>query len=298
MAFTLLEWFGYDLTANSTVAHAAQHTEQCPFIDDDCTKLFRDGSRSGVCSVELRDGANVIICPNRMYAGKYQILSDVAEAAFGPNRRIIHPSAVKQVPHDGNNVVAFGKRYGGELRLPSVGGRRSYFVDWILARIAPSGALAEFVALEVQTIDTTGSYNDAVQQLRAGASGYQSAKAGLNWENVNKRILPQLIYKGHVLRREPLCTKGLFFVCPDAVYQRVDERLGNSMMEYKNLQPGSLTFFTYSLGTVQQTGQRTMLKRSKFSTTVDQVALAFTSPQNLPAAGVYETAIRSALDGA
>ncbi len=43
-------------------------------------------------------------------------------------------------------------------------------------------------------------------------TGY--SKAGVNWENVSKRILPQLIYKGYVLRRERLCSKGLFFVCP------------------------------------------------------------------------------------
>ena len=51
----------------------------------------------------------------------------------------------------------------------------------------------------------------------------------MNWENVNKRILPQIIYKGHVLRLEERCTKGLYFVCPKQVYSRIRERLGGNL---------------------------------------------------------------------
>ena len=118
----------------------------------------------------------------------------------------------------------------------------------------------------------------------------------LNWENVSKRILPQIIYKGHVLRRERLCKSGLFFVCPTRVYDRIQERLGGNLLPYNNLQPGSLTLMWYDVGEPIADGlSRPLALQGRFTTTVDQVALAFTSPSNLPAENVYETAIRAEL---
>ena len=74
-----------------------------------------------------------------------------------------------------------------------------------------------------------------------------NSTAGLNWENVNKRILPQIIYKGHVLRREPLCQKGLFFICPTPVYNKIAERLGGNLTEIHQ-QAGSVTIMRYDIG--------------------------------------------------
>ncbi len=146
-----------------------------------------------------------------------------------------------------------------------------------------------------QSIDTTGNYRDERvtylrEQIFAGAS-----TAGFNWEKVNKRILPQIIYKGHVLRQEPLCQKGLFFVCPGPVYAKIGERLGGGLRPYP-IQPGSLKFMWYDVGPVVPEGQRRQLKKGgSFTTTIDQVALAFTSPSNLPPPQVYENAIRATL---
>ena len=69
---------------------------------------------------------------------------------------------------------------------------------------------------------------------------------GLNWENVSKRIIPQLIYKGQVLQREDLCKTGLFFVCPKAVYDRVLNRLGGKdRIPRFPTQPASIHFLAY-----------------------------------------------------
>jgi hypothetical protein len=120
--------------------------------------------------------------------------------------------------------------------------------------------------------------------------------AGMNWENVSKRILPQLIYKGHVLRQEKLCKKGMFFVCPTPVYNRVQQRLGGGMRPYP-LHPGTLTFRWYDIEPSQEDGQRRGLQLGgQFTTTIDQVALAFTAPADLPPAGVYQAAIENELE--
>ena len=201
-----------------------------------------------------------------------------------------------QAKHDGRFVAVFGKRWGKELRLPQRKGTGGYFVDWILALIGPNGRLQEFVAVEVQAIDTTGNYRAERNAYLRGREFKGNSTAGLNWENVSKRILPQLIYKGHVLRQEPLCNKGMFFICPKPVYERVQQRLGNGLRPYP-LQPGTLTFRWYDLGPEMPAGQRRPLESfGQFTTTIDQVALAFTAPADLPPADVYALAIEAELE--
>jgi hypothetical protein len=296
LALNLVEIFGYAPTDGSADAQAARESLNCSFIRSECTKRFRDGTRSGVCTVKQTvDPTPIICCPNRLYDGDYRILNDVAQEAFGDKVRLISGKQAADVDHDGRYVAVFGKRWGKELRLPKRGGRGSYFVDWILALIGDNGHLREFVALEVQAIDTTGNYRAERDAYVRGKTFKGSSEAGLNWENVSKRILPQIIYKGHVLRQERLCTKGLFFVCPVPVYARIRERLGGTLRPYAP-QPGALTFKSYDLGPEVPVGQRrTLLARDQLTTTIDQVALAFTAPSNLPEAGVYQHAIEAEL---
>jgi len=299
MPSRIVELFGYGPQDRSAVASHGRRKLQCPFLGKQCVKTLNDGTISGVCTLKLVNSGPVICCPIRLYAGNYEILNNVAQAAFGQDvelhpsgqiRRKISRGEVKGIP-----VAVFGKRWGGELRLPKRGGRGGYFVDWILARLNKDGSLAEFAAVEVQSIDTTGNYRAERNAHMRGATPTMSSTAGLNWENVSKRILPQIIYKGHVLRREPLCQRGLFFVCPEPVYERLRQRLGGDLLAYQ-LQPGALTFRWYDLGNAVPDGHiRPLSHRGQFTTTIDQVALAFTAPANLPPPRVYEQAIREEL---
>lgn len=255
----------------------------------------------------------VICCPNRMYAENFKALLELAQDVFGDASVLVKPVEAQErrsglgAPLTGNEVAVFGKYWGNELPLPRPKGVKGnetakYYVDWIMAKLTPDGDLDEIIAIEVQTIDTTGSYADQVKCFFAGdeyvdaqgrARGY--SEAGMNWENVNKRILPQLIYKGHVLRRESKCKKGLFFVCPKQVYDRIRDRLGGTLHDYDPGQ-GTITFRSYELGDPADAGShRSMNLHGQFTTTVDQVALAFTSPGNLPDRNVYEAAISAAL---
>lgn len=196
-------------------------------------------------------------------------------------------------------VAVFGQRWGGELRLPQKDGKRSYFVDWILARVSDDGELIEFVAVEVQTIDTTGNYRNGYEALRASHSIVKTT-AGLNWENVSKRILPQLIYKGQVLQREELCKKGLFFICPEPVFKRVADRLGGQQgLSRYPLQPASLTFLAYDYCDKAESsvdGMSLGLRQTaSHSTTVYKVQEAFNNV-TLPQENVYQRAILKALN--
>lgn len=299
MALQIVELFGFPPENMSEEALQGRTAGRCPFLGDTCTKRFRDNTVSGVCTVApLRHPQPVICCPNRLYANTYEVLEDVAKTAFGPNARLITRAAAGEDPAAPGRVVAFGKRWGKELRLPQKEGRGGFFVDWVLALLNGRGELEEFVAIEVQSIDTTGNYRAEWEALMSGRPPARPSPAGLNWENVSKRILPQLIYKGHVLRRERLCTKGLFFICPTPVYDHIQTRLAHDMMPYPAPAPGTLTLMWYTLGPLNSgTGPRRLLAGGTFTTTIDQLAVAFTAPRDLPSAGVYEAAITAALAG-
>lgn len=293
MSLKVFEFFGFDPTDTSARPTEIRTSETCPFVGGRCIKAFKSGLISGACTVKPETSEPVIVCPNRMYANDYEVLKRVATVSFGEGIRLCR--GIEDLHRDGKDVHVFGKRWGKELRLP---GRRKgggYFVDWILALLNPERRLIEFVAVELQTMDTTGSYEWQVRTF-LGLPPVPVKPAGINWENVNKRILPQLIYKGHVLRREPLCKKGLFFICPTPVYHRVAERLGGPLQEYHQ-QPGAITFHWYNVAAAIAPGtSRSLIFEGQATTTVDQVALAFTAPTRLPPARVYESAIEAELD--
>jgi len=253
----------------------------------------------------------VICCANRLYDGNFQILKQVADKAFDADHRIISPTEARTLRRQGgllgNEVVAFGRYFGQELPLPKAGGAAgAYYMDWVLVKTGPDGRASELTALEIQTIDTTGNYGEQsalafdgeeFTDTQGRTPGY--SESGFNWENVNKRILPQVIYKGHALRRERLCKRGFFFACPKQVLDRIMGRLGgvSGLHEYP-LQPGTVTFLAYDLGLPNAVdGTRPLRLPTSFTTTIDQVALAFTAPRNLPEAGVYELAANLALGG-
>lgn len=303
MASNITELFGYSPQDQSQKAQDSRRHLQCPFLGKTCVKTLSDGTVSGVCTLKPKTSGPVICCPIRLYSGGYKILHDVAAQSFGPDLDLVTGGelAAFRMSNPGKEaVVVFGKRWGKELRLPNrskKGADRTgaYFVDWILAHTSADGRLLSFVAIEVQSIDTTGNYQAERSAHLTGTPFAGSSTAGFNWENVNKRILPQIIYKGHVLRREPLCQKGLFFICPTPVYNKIAERLGGKLEEIHQ-QAGAVTMMWYDVGPeVAEGSVRELHLFGQFTTTVDQVALAFTAPSNLPPPKVYEQAIRAEL---
>ena len=211
MAGIIWEFFGYTSDDKSVVAKKAVQKELCPIINEVCEKTFNDGVISGVCTIKPVTSEPVICCPIRLYDENYKILHDLSAKVFEKGMDlIIGNKAISFAKLNKKPCVAvFGKRWGGELRLPQKSGSGGYFVDWVLAKIDATGELEEFIAIEVQTIDTTGNYRNGYLTLKAERKVIKTT-VGLNWENVSKRIIPQLIYKGQVLQREELCKKGLF----------------------------------------------------------------------------------------
>lgn len=270
----------------------------CPFISGTCEKFLSDGQVSGVCSLKPARSAPVICCPIRLYGDDYKMLRHIADVCWGPGLELFAGGeAVTAANDSGALVVAvFGKKWGGELRLPKRAGRGGYFVDWVLALVEPGTGLSGFVAVEVQTIDTTGNYRNGIASLRESGKTVATT-AGLNWENVNKRIIPQLIYKGQVLEREPLCTHGLFFVCPSPVYTSVMDRLGGEeRINDMPMRGNSLNFLQWDYEPADGTVPIPLGPKGLKTTSVGDVWQAFHGNSNLPPVGVYAEAINAVLD--
>jgi hypothetical protein len=300
MSGCISEFFGYRAEDHSSVASQAAASKICPILGTQCVKILsRDRSVAGACAIKQRTAGSpsVICCPIRMYADNYKMLGTISQQAFNMNLSLYAGrAAIEKAKSEKGAVAVFGHGWGGELRLPQRRGTGAYFVDWVLARLDETGELVEFTAIEVQTIDTTGNYRSSREALLEKRQIVYDT-VGLNWENVSKRIIPQLIYKGQVLQREELCKTGLFFVCPQPVYTRVLNRLGGTeRIPRFPTQPASIHFVSYdylpmtaSDGTIAPLGIT-----ERHCTTVYKVQEAF-SAMDLPVGNVYRDAIRRSL---
>lgn len=302
MSGYISEFFGYRAEDKSETALQNIAKQVCPFLSSYCTKALGDKTNrtlSGVCAVrQVTQGSpDVICCPNRIYAESYKMLSIVSRKAFGADYNLYAGRmAVAEAKRASGAVAVFGHGWGGELSLPKRQGKGSYYIDWILARLNGEGELVEFTAIEVQTIDTTGTYQNARRAL-IERHEIEKDTVSLNWENVSKRIIPQIIYKGQVLQREELCKSGLYFVCPKPVYDRVLERLGGKgKLPQFPTQPAAIHFVAYDyLSNKVKDGQiRPLGIIEEYCTTVYKVQEAF-SAVDLPDQNVYRDAIRRSL---
>lgn len=301
MPLEFYECFG-QRPSSPGLAQAIQE-KLCPFVGGTCSKAFGNKIVNGACTlIGPNTDQPTVCCPKRLYADNYRILRDTASLAFGADV----PLVLEHEPVPTNQAIAipFGQKQGHEIRVPYTGqkGSSKFSVDWIIAHVNAAGELEEFIALEVQTIDTTGNYQLQYRDLAIphdpkafkGHKAPAKSSSSFNFENVNKRILPQLITKGHILRRESLCKKGLFFVCPAPVLDRILQRVGDDLPTYPQ-QTGSVTFIAYQLDLTTDTYPVPLKQARTLTTTTDQLSLAFSSPKSLPEPGVYESAIREAL---
>lgn len=308
VAGTIYEWFGYRGNDMSPTAASAALNQHCPFLNSTCVKQ----GKTGVCSIEpATSHEHVAICPVRMYFDGHHFLREIASESFAdlnvalaadglpvllPAKQAKQAAAASGV----NQVGIFGaKPWSGEISLPpAVPGAGRYKVDFTAVVVSPTGDLLRFTPVEVQSIDTTNKTTASMTGLKNGRQIVQSG-VGLNWENVNKRILPQLIVKGLMLQAEGLCSSGLYFVTPEPVYKRITLRLGGpTRLRQIPRQPGSLTFirYDYDFSAPLTDGTPVPLKRlPPITVSTSDLSLAFITPENLPQSSAYEASILAKL---
>jgi hypothetical protein len=262
--------------------------------------LSRDSTISGVCAIRQKSSStpDIVCCPNRLYAENYEILYKISIKAFNTILKL-YPgnTAVEKAKTENGAIAVFGRGWGKELKLPQRKVVGSYFLDWILARLDSRGALQAFTAIEVQTVDTTGNYRSARENLLNGRK-IVSDTFGINWENVSKRTIPQLIYKGQIFQREELCQIGLYFVAPNPIYERLIARLGGKeKLPIFPSQPASIHFISYDYsptGITKNGFIKPLTIIDEHNTTIYKIQEAFFS-LTLPKGNIFRDTINNAL---
>ena len=176
----------------------------CPFINSPCLKRSQqlaDNEPYPVCTlwkntVALDPKTDLIfVCPKRFYAVDF--LKEVIEHCW-PGEKPANPQVAPEVKMSG-----FGN------------------VDFVIADVQPDGEVDQFLSVELQAIDITGSAFKAYQALRAGEDLDKRPTYNFNWDNVYKRYVTQLIRKGYFHHH---WNTKIVAVIPEQVYDYIISR--------------------------------------------------------------------------
>lgn len=189
-------------------------------------------------------------------------------------------------------VVALGMHSGHEIKL-----QQSCSMDWVLAKIE-NAKLIEYTGIEVQSIDITNNYRDnwyAYKNIKAN-SIIPRSEHGMNWANVHKRLIPQIIRKSLIYSRSHLVQSGLYFIVPDIVYKKFEDIIGADIPLVTEKAPDVITVHTYALGENVSEGKiRTVVPVRKIRFKMQDFSNRFVSGPNLPTSEELDAAVRSAL---
>lgn len=290
----LVEIFGYAPDDLTSQCRSLWHLSACPFINRQCTKANHDSSIIyGTCSVSSPYG-DCVICPNRLYENNYAVLRTIASEVFDKNLPFLLYEQFIPVRESAKNcIVALGQNSGKEVKIGT-----SLAMDWVLARVE-NGVLVEYTGVEVQSIDITGNYRDSwhsYKNLSETALSIPSSQHGMNWANVHKRLIPQIIRKGTMYSRSNLVKSGLYFVVPDIVYRKFEDIIGQDIPLLKEGGKDVLTIHTYELSPFKKHGeQRTLQIKRNIRFSLDEFSQRFISGPNLPSGEQLDSAVKRVL---
>ncbi len=174
----IIDLFGFDTTkADQPDWKAIVKTQQCPFVERRCYKVRKSHPEIsiGTCTVEYGKEP-IMICPNRLLERR-QIFTDCLHLLTG---------------HEPGNEL----HMVSEITVP--GGS----IDYVMASIR-DGKVRDFVGIELQTLDTTGTVWPERQRFLASNGFTDVANVdvenrktfGMNWKMTAKTILVQLHHK-------------------------------------------------------------------------------------------------------
>lgn len=143
----------------------------CPFVKARCTKSSGSPSETyPVCSV-WHKGVQVCVCPKRFH--QVDFLKDVIEHCW-PGASPGNPEIAREVTMKGLGTV-----------------------DYVIADVGSDSEIDRFLSVELQAMDITGTVKDAYQAIVDNRQMESKKNYGMNWSNVYKRFVTQLIRKGY-----------------------------------------------------------------------------------------------------
>lgn len=182
----LNEVFGFPTSNKSERALHFQSNRLCPFhnVVPNCTKVSVVDPL-GVCSLYDRDGSPTVVCPVR-FKEDYLI---TAEAA-----RFFFPQGTKweALP---------------EIRLKDARGKAAGNVDMVIVAHDEQGTVTDFGALEIQSVYISGNvrrpFAEFTKDLKVTTIDWRGKREYPRPDYLSssrKRLAPQLIYKGGILK--------------------------------------------------------------------------------------------------
>lgn len=305
----IVELFGYAPNDTTPECRTLWKLGACPFVNNDCTKMnHTNGIVYGTCSVTSPYG-DCIICPNRLYYDHFATLKNVAKDAFGNKPFYTKEEFIERRNDHGNFIVALGHNSGHEIQIPNrivdksaTGRTGSMSMDWILAEIDDL-QLKSYTGIEVQSIDITGNYRDTwyayknlMNKGNADSVTIPESAHGLNWANVHKRLIPQIIRKSIVYSNSKYVNSGLYFIVPEIVYKKFEEVIGDDIPLAAHKAPNVITVHTYELeDTVQEGNMRSIRMVRNLRFTIENFSQRFIASPTLPLATSLDEAIKKSL---
>lgn len=139
----IIDLFGHDTTGPERPDwHAVVDAQHCPFVDRRCYKVRKSQPEISIGTCTMRYGKEpIIICPLRLLERR-QIFTDCLHLLTG---------------HEPGNEL----HMVSEITVP--GGS----IDYVLASVR-NGKVRDFVGIELQTLDTTGTVWPERQRFLAG----------------------------------------------------------------------------------------------------------------------------------
>lgn len=233
------EFFTYPTFATGVDWQTVVNEHKCRFSGKLCYKTRKSDSSIAIGTCTVTHGKavpqNVIICPNRLLE-KGQVFVDC-----------IH-LLTSHIPGNELHVVS-------EVSIP--GGS----VDYFLVSTDSSRKVKDFVGIELQTVDTTGSAwperQQLLSELNLSHEEIEDKPLGMNWKMTEKTILVQLHHK--IATFEHL-NKHLVLIVQDCLMEHMREDFDFNHVSDAKL-GDSMHFHVYSLDKQEKNYKLVLKKR-------------------------------------
>ena len=230
--------------------------QNCPLLDRKCLKNRKSepSKTIGTCTV-LHSGEPIIICPHRLLQNR-QVFSDC-----------IH-LLTRHEPGNEFHLIP-------EVSIPAGS------VDYVLASVL-KGKVVDFVGIELQTLDTTGTIWPARQDFLAGKGvkrlrRHDHTGFGMNWKMTCKTILVQLHHKIETFES---FSSHLVLIVQDRLMNRLRENFQFDHVQNAKL-GHSMHFHSYSLSDSDQGLRLELASRSSTDAVGIAKALGMATAENI-----------------
>lgn len=247
----VLEFFGRSTSQEHQNWEQTLRKQICPFSEKKCYKIRKSDPKTsiGTCTVSYgRPLSPVFICPTRLIE----------------NRKIFTDCLHLLTSHEPGNDL----HIVSEVSVP--GGSVDYFLV-----SAAGDKVKDFVGIELQTLDTTGTVWPERQRLlrdlglpRSDESEFSNKKFGMNWKMTAKTILVQMHHK--ILTFEHVNRK-LVLVIQDRLLEYMEREFNFDHLKCPASTGDSMHFHAYR-ATQKDDGAYRLNLHSRLSTDEEGIA--------------------------